>query len=47
MSPSKSLGPDAPSGDLLLLQKLEEVGSSVKVLLFAEDEQYYACVWMK
>ncbi|OIV98347.1 hypothetical protein TanjilG_16674 [Lupinus angustifolius] len=40
MSPSKSLRHDStPSGELLLLQKLEEVGSSVKRLQTLFEEQ--------
>ncbi|KAF7837558.1 uncharacterized protein G2W53_006040 [Senna tora] len=40
MSPSKSLRQDStPSGELLLLQKLEEVGSSVKRIQTLVEEQ--------
>ncbi|XP_054805916.1 uncharacterized protein LOC129308659 [Prosopis cineraria] len=40
MSPSKSLRQDStPSGDLLLLQKLEEIGSSVKRIQTLIEEQ--------
>ncbi|RYR20169.1 hypothetical protein Ahy_B03g065257 isoform B [Arachis hypogaea] len=44
MSPSKSLRQDSTSGELLLLQKLEEVGNSVKKIqsLFEEQQSHTA-----